>query len=408
MQPEFTFRKLTEVPRLSLAERDRRWAGLSEEMALRELDGLLLFSGGDGTSSANLRYLTDVAAAGVGFFPFQGEPVIYGGLPHTSVYHQGSQDWVKRFRGGARPEEIVATVKEMGCEKGKIGVVGYGSQNSRMVGETIPYSSFSKIQKLLPDAVFTNESPLLEKMRMIKSEEELEMLAQAAETAHHMFEALKDSARAAKPECELYANMLQVSLSRGGELSMILLDVGKTPLLHGRGFPYSRRPLEKGDMIVIEWHASFGGYQVGVEHSLSLGEPDPHYLEIHKVSSEVFDRLMEKLKPGVTMEEVIAGMRKPVEEAGMAHVEVGIHGHGLASPEFPTVVFGGPSGLVQGHPMGRVPPIIIKENMVFGVNIDVSDPRWRKDSGLMCGDTVAVTKTGARKLTKVPIELTII
>lgn len=409
MPEEFPFRKLPHIPRLSLKERDRRWAALRQDMALKELDCLLIFSGGgDGTASANLRYVTHVSASGLGLFPYQGEPVVFGGLPHTVSYHRGSQDWVSRFRSGARPDDIAAAIKEMGCEKGRIGVAGFGSQSSRMVPETVPYSSFSRIQKLLPEASFTNESALLERLRLIKSEEELAMLEMAAEIASLMFQALVEAARARKSECELYASMLQASLARGGDLSMILLDSGKNPLLHGRGFPYSQRPLENGDMVITEWHASYGGYQVGVEHSLCLGDPDPHYVEIQKIGSEVFASLMENLKPGASLKQVIETMRKPVEDAGMAYVEVGIHGHGLASPEFPTVVFGGPNCLVQNHPMGRIPQVTIQENMVFGVNIDVHNPKWRNDTGLMSGDTVVVTKSGARKLTKVPVELTVI
>ncbi len=408
MPEDFLFRHLAQVPRLSLNERDRRWSNIRQEMALKDLDCLLVFGGGDVTSAANMRYVTHVGSPGIAIFPCHGDPVVFGGLPHTCVYHRGAQEWTAKFHAGARPDGIAATLKEMGYEKGHIGVAGYGSQSSRMVAENVPYSSFLKIQKLLPEAVFSNEGTLLERLRMVKSEEEITMLGKAAEIADAMFQALVAATRAGKAECELYADMLHASLSRGGDLAMILLDSGKNPLLHGRGFPYSLKPVEKGEMVILEWHASYGGYQVGVEHSLSLGQPDPHYLEIHKVCSEVFDRLVENLRPGIPMKEAIEAMRKPVEDAGMSYVEVGIHGHGLASPEFPSVVFGGPNCLVQDHPMGKIPAVTIRENMVFGINIDISNPRWRPDTGLMCGDTVVVTKTGARKLTNVPVELTVV
>ncbi|MBI4331794.1 MAG: aminopeptidase P family protein [Chloroflexi bacterium] len=408
MPAEFPYRKLTHIPRLSLEERDRRWTAVLQEMALKELDCLLMFSqaGADGTGSANLRYLTHVGASGVGVFPYRGEPVVFTGLPHTSSYFLGSQDWVSHFRGGASPDNIVAAIRDLGGEEGRIGVVGFGSLSSRLVPETVPYSSFVKIQKLLPEATFTNESPLLEGQRLIKSEEELVMLDKAAELAGLMFRALAGAARPGRTECDLYAAMVQASLAQGGDMSMILMDAGKNPLQHGRGFPYSRRPLEPGDMIITEWHASYGGYQVGVEHTLSLGEPDPHYRDMHRVCEEVFARVMDELKPGAPLKHVIEAMRRPVEEAGMSYVEVGIHGHGLGSPEFPTVVFGGPNCLVQNHPMGTIPEVVIRENMVFGVNIDIENPKWRGNTGVMSGDTLVVTASGARKLTNIPVELT--
>ena len=100
--------------------------------------------------------------------------------------------------------------------------------------------------------------------------------------------------------------------------------------------------------------------------------------------------------------------RTPVREAGMAYVELGICGHGLSSPEFPSCVFGGKGGMWDEHGLAQIAPITLQENMVFGTNVDVHDPRWNADTGLMLGDTIVVTKDGPRKLSRIPIELTVV
>jgi Xaa-Pro aminopeptidase len=41
------------------------------------------------------------------------------------------------------------------------------------------------------------------------------------------------------------------------------------------------RPLEKGDMIIVEMHPKFGGYYTHVERTFCLGEPEPRYLDIY-------------------------------------------------------------------------------------------------------------------------------
>jgi hypothetical protein len=43
--------------------------------------------------------------------------------------------------------------------------------------------------------------------------------------------------------------------------------------------------------------------------------------------------------------------------------------------------------------------------MVFGTNIDIHDPAWRTDVGLMFGDTVVVTANGPRSLINTPRDL---
>jgi hypothetical protein len=48
---------------------------------------------------------------------------------------------------------------------------------------------------------------------------------------------------------------------------------------------------------------------------------------------------------------------------------------------------------------------VLRESMVFGTNIDLFDPGWKDDVGLMLGDTVVVTPQGGRRLCNVPLEL---
>lgn len=399
------------LPQLSLAERERRWRGIRTEMTLRELDCLLLWNNDDlfGLASANFRYVTSLRGSGVALFPREGEPIVWTGLSSiTSAYLKGVQSWLQDIRPGAKADDIALALEERGWEWGNIGIVGFGSMNSRMASELVPYRPFVRLQEALPEANFSNESALLERLRMIKSPEEVVLLEKAAELAYLMFQALVETAKPGARECELVANMTQACLANGGEPSMILLDSGNPPLLHGRTPPYSMRRLEKGDIIITEFHSNYGGYQIGIEHSISLGKPRKEYRDIHRVCEKCFQQGVAALRPGTPLEQVERAFRTPAEEAGMTHIELGIHGHGLSSPEFPTFVFGGKGGLVQGHGLGKLAPINLEENMVFGTNIDINNPGWSKESGLMLGDTILVTRDGPRKLSRVPVEFTVV
>ena len=172
----------------------------------------------------------------------------------------------------------------------------------------------------------------------------------------------------------------------------------------------STRVLEKGDVVTTEYHGNYGGYNHATEHSISLGEPRKEYLKIEQVCEEVFNAEVEALRVGATLEEVEKKIRAPVRKAGMMYAECGIHGHGLSSPELATFVYGPPSECLYGEAVSinQVIPFELKENMVFGMNIDISDPRWNKKAGLMLGDTLVVTKNGGRKLSKIPVELTVV
>jgi Xaa-Pro aminopeptidase len=179
-------------------------------------------------------------------------------------------------------------------------------------------------------------------------------------------------------------------------------------MLHGRLGPFTSRQIQPGDIIITEYHSSYAGYLIASEHSFSLGEPDPAFRRLHGVMEECFSEGMASMTVGTPFSDVIAAYRAPADRNGMAYVELGIHGHGLGSCEPPTTVFGGQSGILHDHFLGQIPDVALADGMVFGQNIDVHDPSFNPNAGLMLGDTVWVTRDGPRKMTRIPAELTIL
>jgi hypothetical protein len=39
--------------------------------------------------------------------------------------------------------------------------------------------------------------------------------------------------------------------------------------------------------------------------------------------------------------------------------------------------------------------------------VDIHDPNWRDDVGVVLGDTVVITKDGARKIVQTPLEFVV-
>ena len=86
----------------------------------------------------------------------------------------------------------------------------------------------------------------------------------------------------------------------------------------------------------------------------------------------------------------------------MDYIELGFHQHGLASAGPLSVVYKPGPGQLAG---GRIGELKFRENMVFGTNIDIHNPKWKKDVGIMFGDTLHVTKDGARRLVNTPTNI---
>jgi Xaa-Pro aminopeptidase len=414
------------LPQLSLGERDRRWAAVWEAMILNQLDCLLVM-GDDrafGQGDANARYLTQLSGQRMGtvvIFPLEGTPVVFATPPHMHdkpfPVYRAFNDWVTETRSLSGFLPIVGVLKKAGFEKGTIGLVGFQGAG--------PYASnmFSheQVQLLsteLPNARLVEATPLLEGIRTIKGPEEIEMLRKSGEISRMKISSMISMARPGVTECELYAEMVKTEITHGGEAfifnllaSASVTEKGQIQhLLHGRGQPFSptRRTLKKGDLVITEFHTSYAGYLTGAEKSVYIGKPPRELQRIHDVAVECLEMGVEKLRPGVPVGEAAEAFRRPARKAGMDFIELGFHGHGLSSPEYPrAAVF--PSerlrtdragGTFCGRGLSE-----IKENMVVATNIDIHDPAWRTDVGIMGpSDTIWVSANGPVKLVDTPLD----
>ena len=77
---------------------------------------------------------------------------------------------------------------------------------------------------------------------------------------------------------------------------------------------------------------------------------------------------------------------------------------GLASPEFPTVVYedGWGTKTLNGHNIGDV---VLETGMTFGNNVDLHDSTWKPDVGVMLSDFMVVRPDKAECLVDTPREL---
>lgn len=400
-----------EIPRLSHVERDRRWGLVRGQMALHGLDALLVWGNDRSTGGAlaNLRYLTQVATfAGVGVFPLTGAPRVFAGSTHISFPVSpflGVQDWVQDIRPYTGVRAIADTVREMQLEHARIGLVGYGAHGR----DIITYQEYQALIAALPAATIVDATPILNQARLRKSAEELGMLERAGEIARGMLTAMLESARPGRREREVFARMIHEQVRLGGEPFVFLMLSsgpigGPRPLVHAGGPPYSptSHMLREGDLLITEFHGSYAGYLVGVEASLFLGTPPRELQALYDVAGESLAASLQIFRPGVPLREVWEAMRRPVREAGYDFVELGFHGHGLGSPEFPTVVHAPGKGNLDGRGLDEM---VLEENMVFGLNIDIHNPAWRTDVGVMLGDTVVVTSDAPRFLVGVEPKL---
>lgn len=405
-------------PRLSLAERDRRWDGLRKRMIFGGVDCLILL----GTDMywdmglANLRYVTGLGAkmGTKGLFFIDADPIVYNAVPHMSrPFHaqETVQDWISDIRILRGPAEIAAELRDRGLDRSRIGIVGFSSVI--LSASVFVDAELQGLRAALPDARFIDFGYALEEMRMIKSDEEISFMRRGGQVARKVIDAMVEGARPGVREAELYADMVRTQIANGAEPNIFNLmtsgPVEHPPtelwhLLHGNDQPASptMRPLAEGDNVISEFHTKYGGYLVHTEYTVHVGSRVPPQLQrIWDVAVECLDISQDMMRPGVAVRELLEALRRPVAKAGLEWVELGFHAMGLVSPEFPTVVYEPGFGMDTANG-SKIGDLELEAGMTFGNNIDLFDPAWKPDVGCMLSDFMVVRDGGAELLVGTP------
>ena len=400
--------ELYPYPRFSIAERDRRWQAVRELMRQHYLDVIVTpqNSGHSADYQANTRYLThcgggepDVAAV----FPSEGgvTAIATSAGPRWPTV----QDWVTDVREARRNygRAIVERLKELKVDRGRIGITGLGEvEGTRTPEGTIFYGTWKQIREAFPHAELVDATAILDEVRYVKSREEIDVLTKSMEIIELAIQAEIETANAGVKDWEVWAAAHYAMTRNGSELPVHCFWVsGKNPK-RTLTRP-SMRLLERGDVIINELEASWIGYRSQGVQPVFVEVINSVQAELIKVQREIFNRVLENLKPGITVGELADLTRRTAQSAAPktgpaagANGDLTMHGRG-AGDDGPIIT-----------PHAKSPKqlsVAMRENMVF-----VCKPAAiSADGEYTCqwGDTVVVSKNGGRRLGRRPHELAV-
>jgi len=242
-----------------------------------------------------------------------------------------------------------------------------------------------------PGAELVPTENLIEGLRRVKDEGEVDRIAAAAAIADAALATVRPSLADGPTEKEI-ALALDFEMRRGGAEGSSF----ETIVAAGEnGAKPHHRPTDRligvGELVVIDFGALVDGYCSDMTRTLCVGEPaSPTARRMADVVAESQQAGVDAVRPGVEGRAVDQVCRDVIAEAGWADAFLHGTGHGvgLEIHEAPTVSSASVDSLVAGHVVTVEPGVYLPE--YGGVRIE---------------DTVVVTPDGCRTLTRAPKEL---
>jgi len=390
------------LPKFSGQERDRRWQRVRQLMRAQKVDAIIGFPNQSHWDQfqADVRYLTHIGGHQTEVavvFPEAGNATAFVRGGNEVEWWSIAQDWVTDIRATRRSwaEPMIERMRELNLNRACIGVSGLGGLLRAPEG-TVVSGMIEKIRTAFPHAQFENATELLQDARSVKGPEEVSWIERAAGILDKVVEAILAKTKPGTMENEMVATIWHTIIAAGGDYPSM------THWGAGAGVPWAcriapHRPLQAGDMINTELEAKYGGYIAQTVQAACLGRIPLELKRAFEVSVKVFDELVTFMKPGISFRDVVAFYQKLVRESGHTPKGMLLHGRGIGEDR--PQITGELDGDVYNAPtytMHLDLPLV--EGNVFVLKPGAM-PSDAPDS-IRCGDTVVITRSGARRLGK--------
>lgn len=275
-----------------------------------------------------------------------------------------------------------------------------GLSNKAIAAEYDAYyftaKNYIQLTKQLPNAKFVDGTSLVNWIRIVKSDKEIELIKRAAtivtETMYKGIERINAGVR----ECDVVADIFHTQISGteefGGDYTSIvpLLPSGeKTSACH---LTWTDEKYKEGDPVILELAGCHKRYHSPLARTLVIGKPTPEMEELADVAIEGIEEALAAVKPGATCEEVELAWRKSIEKRGFEKESRIGYSTGLNYP---------PDWGEHTASLRSGDKTVLQPNMVFHMIPGI----WLDTYGIEISETFRVTESGVEVLANVDRKL---
>ena len=322
---------------------------------------------------ANVRYLTGLQSSNAAVL----------------VEPDGSATLYTDFRYAARAREVDGvTIVE--TARSLVPAVGELLAGRRIAFEEahLPFAAYRALVDAGVDAVPT--SGLVESLRAVKDDGEIDAMRRAAALSDEIFGALANERFTGRAERELAWWVERSFREAGADGVSFETVVAPGPTASSPHAVPGDRLVEEGVLVTIDAGCIVDGYCSDCTRTLAVGEVSDRLSKLHALCLEAQLAGLAALGPGVHGRDVDAASRVPIEAAGLGWA----YGHGLGH--------GVGLQIHEGPVLRPESTDVLEPGNVVSVEPGIYLPG---EAGVRIEDLVLVTADGCERLTQFPKEL---
>ena len=247
------------------------------------------------------------------------------------------------------------------------------------------------LETAIPSAQILSGEECVARLRMHKDQTELAAMRQAITIAQNALTAIMPSIKPGMTERQL-ASTLTLELLRNGsdpEIPFAPIIASGPNSANPHAVP-SDRILQTGDLLIIDWGASVGGYISDLTRTFVLGDPEPEFSQIARIVLAANTAARQQAKPGLPAGHLDRAARQVIEKAGYGEFFTHRTGHGLGLEAHEEPYIRGDN------------PLLLAAGMTFTIEPGIYLPGR---GGVRIEDNLVITESGSETLSDFPREL---
>lgn len=353
-----------------------RIAAIQKQMMAQQVSHLIL------GPSANLFYLTGLSPMPderlqLLVIPAQGEPALVLPELYRTMVEEAGGGWTLYTWGDGQPPEQALQKLLAGVTKAA-------------VDEQLWAMHLLQLLPFLQSAQLVEASQVVGEVRMHKDSQELQLLKKAAELADAVVPWVIPQLHEGITEKQVAFLIERCMREAGAEGISFRPVVG---FGSGSADPHhtaSDLPLQKGQMVVMDFGCKWKGYCSDMTRTICFGKATPEMRQVYEIVLAANRAGFAAAKAGTPCEQVDAAARKVITDAGYGEYFIHRTGHGLGLDDHEETY------IVAGN---RRP---LEEGLVFSIEPGIYLPgRF----GVRIEDIAAMTPEGVWCLNECPREL---
>ena len=237
---------------------------------------------------------------------------------------------------------------------------------------------------------YEDSSELVSRLRLVKSDAELEYIRKAAALADDALAAAQRLAKGGTPEEEVLTGMQSAVFQGGGDYpaSRFIIGSGENALMVRNFSGY--RTLGDNDQLQLEFGGTYRQYHSCLMRTILTGEPTEQQLAMHAACCDALQACKDAARPGSTFGDIFAAHAASLDRSGFGDHRLNACGYSLGALYPPT--------WMDWPMIYKDNPVVLQPNMVIFMHMILLD--WERKLAMAVGDTVLLTGGECETLTK--------